>query len=178
MRCHPRSKRCTFYVRKLHVLREKDVPPVALGEFTPGSKNLGRSVTIRFSVMRAPKGRDFANFLGTTFEAELRAAGKFDPASALRLEGVLTESRASENFANGGASLGATITLRRAGTVILSKPYRVETRWQSDFIGAIAIPEAFRQYNALYAMLAKQVLSDPEFVKAAKGVSMSARTTP
>ena len=152
----------------LRVLREQAVPPIALCAFSSASKDLGRSVTIRVSVMHAPKGQDFADFLRNAFATDLRAAGTLDPASTLHLEGVLTESHVGEDFAKGGASLGATITLRRAGAVIFSKPYRVEARWNSDFIGAIAIPEAFRQYNALYATLVRQVFSDPAFLAAAK----------
>jgi hypothetical protein len=150
----------------LQILREKAVAPMAVGNFSPGSKGIGRSVTIRLSVMHAPKGRNFAEFLGESFRTELAAAGKLDPASSLRLEGILTDSRASEDLAKGGAALAAMITLSRSGRPIFSKPYRVEARWKSDFIGAIAIPEAFRQYNALYALLVRQVLSDPELLAA------------
>lgn len=152
----------------LRALRERAVPPLAVGAFTPASKEVGRSITIRLSVMHAPKGSNYAEFLGQTFATELKAAGTLDPASPLVVEGMLTESRASEDFAKGGASLGATITLRRAGAVVLQKPYRVETKWKSDFIGAIAIPDAFMQYNSLYALLVRQVLTDPEFLAAAK----------
>lgn len=152
----------------LQRLRENGVPPVALGSFTPGSKEIGRSVQIRLSTMKAPKGRNFAEFLGATFETELRAAGKLDPASPLKLEAVLVESHVDEDLAKGKAWLGATVTLRRAGAAVLTKHYREEARWKSDFIGAIAIPEAFRQYNALYALLVRQVLSDPELIAAAR----------
>lgn len=152
----------------LRALREREVPPLALGTFKPANKSIGRSVTVRLSVMHAPKGSNYAEFLGQTFATELRAAGTLDPASPLVLEGVLTESRASEDFAKGGASLGATITLKRAGKIVLEKPYRVEAKWKSDFIGAIAIPDAFMQYNSLYALLVRQVLTDPEFLAAAK----------
>lgn len=60
----------------LRVLRDQAVSPMALGSFTPASKAIGRSIAIRLSVMHAPKGRNFAEFLGATFETELRAAGK------------------------------------------------------------------------------------------------------
>lgn len=152
----------------LQVMREAGIPPMALGRFTRGPNGAGRSVTIRLSSMKAPKGADFAEFLGATFETELRAAGKLDPAAPVVIEGVLTESRVGEDFAKGGASLGAQIVLRRSGAVIFTREYRVDTRWQSDFIGAIAIPEAFRQYNSLYALLVRKVLSDPDFLAAAK----------
>jgi len=152
----------------VQVLREKAVPSLALGKFIPVSRDIGRSVAIRMSVMHAPKGQNFAEFLGASFETELKAAGKLNPSSPLRLQGVLTESHASEDLARGGASLAATITLTQSGKTVFSKPYRVETRWRSDFIGAIAIPEAFRQYNSLYALLVRQVLSDPGLITAAK----------
>lgn len=152
----------------LQLLREEAVPSLALGNFTAGSDEIGRGVRIRLSVMKAPKGRTFAEFLGSTFETELRAAGKLDPASPLRLDAVLTESHVGEDMAKGRAALGATVTLLRDSVPIFSKPYRVETRWDSDFIGAIAIPDAFRQYNSLYALLVRQVLSDPELLAATK----------
>ena len=91
-----------------------------------------------------------------------------DPASPLRLEGVLTQSTASEDMAKGQAALAVHITLTRAGKPVLAKDYRVESTWRSDFIGAIAIPEAQRQFNALFALLVRKVLTDPELIAAAR----------
>lgn len=152
----------------VRALRNQNVPPLALGPFTPASREVGRNIGIRLGVLHPPKGRNFAEFLGATFETELKAAGKLDPASPLRLSGVLTESRASEDIKKGGGSLGARIMLSRGGKTVFAKDYRVETTWRSDFIGALAIEEAFTQYNALYAALVRQALSDPEFVAAAR----------
>lgn len=152
----------------VRVLRNQGVPPMALGPFTPQSKEVGHTISIRLGVLHPPKGRNFAEFLGATFETELKAAGKLDSAAPLQLTGVLTESRASEDFKHGGGSLGARIMLVRAGRAVFAKDYRVEAKWHSDFIGALAINEAFDQCNALYAQLVRQTLSDPEFVAAAK----------
>lgn len=152
----------------VRVLRNQDVPPMALGPFTAASKEIGRSIGIRLGVLKPPKGRNFAEFLGATFETELKAAGKLDPASPLQLGGVLTESQASEDIKKGGGSLGARISLSRGGRIVFAKEYRVEAQWHSDFIGALAIEEAFQQYNALYAALVRKALSDPELVAAAK----------
>ena len=152
----------------VRVLRNQGVPPMALGPFTAASKEVGHNISIRLGILHPPKGRNFAEFLGATFETELKAAGKLDSTAPLHLSGVLTESRASEDFKHGGGSLGARISLDRAGRSVLAKDYRVEAKWHSDIIGALAIDEAFAQYNALYAALVRQALSDPEFVAAAK----------
>ena len=118
--------------------------------------------------MHPPKGRNFAEFLGATFEAELRVAGKFGSAAPLQRGGVLTECRASEDFKNGGGTLGARITLTRAGRLVFAKDYGGEAKRHSDLIGALAIEEALNQYTALYAALVRQALSDSDFVAAAK----------
>lgn len=152
----------------IRVLREQAVPPLALGSFVSGNKAIGRSISVRLGVLHAPKGRNFAQFLGSTFETELKAAGKLDPASRLRIDGVLTESRIAEDFKKGGGLLGARITLLRDGKPVFVRDYRAETKWNSDWIGAIAIEQAFNDYNGLYAQLVRKVLSDPEFVAAAK----------
>ncbi|MCW1403686.1 hypothetical protein OKA06_15755 [Novosphingobium sp. MW5] len=154
----------------IRVLREQAVPPLALGTFTSGNKAIGRSISVRLGVLHAPKGKTFAEFLGATFETELKAAGKLDPASPLRIDAVLNESRIDEDFKKGGGALGAKVTLLRGGRAVLAKDYRVDAKWGSDWIGAIAIDQAFTNYNGLYAQLVRKVLSDPEFVAAAKQV--------
>lgn len=155
-------------IETIRVLREQAVPPLALGSFVSGNKAIGRTIAVRLGVLHAPKGRNFAEFLGSTFETELKAAGKLDPASRLRIDGILTESRIAEDFKKGGGMLGARITLLRDGKAAFAKDYRVEAKWNSDWIGAIAIEQAFLDYNGLYAQLVRQVLADPEFVAAAK----------
>lgn len=150
----------------LQALRNAGVPPLALGGFSAGKGVSARSINIRGSTMSAPDGTDFPKFLSDVFASELRAAGKYDQASPLTLSGVLIESRAGENFATGTASLGATMTLSRQGLPVYSKAYRVENAWKSDFIGALAIPDAFRNYNSLYALLVRRILTDPEMLAA------------
>lgn len=155
-------------IETLQLLRQGGTPLIAIGDFAPASKDVGRKVAVRLSTMHAPKGKNFADFLAATFRAELGAAGKLDPGSALRLDGVLLESRLDEDIAKGRASLSARVILSRSTKAIFSKTYRVESYWKSDFIGATAIPEAFRQYNSLYALLVRKVLMDPAFSAAAR----------
>ena len=154
----------------LKLLRNGGMPPLSIGTFLDagGKIPIGRTINIRGSTMRPPKGGNFADFLRLSFEAELKAAGKYDSSSPIAISAKLTESRASENMSRGSAVLAAEFSVRRAGNVTFSKPYKVDTQWKSDFIGAIAIPEALRQYNALYPLLVRTVFSDPEFLQALK----------
>jgi hypothetical protein len=167
---HTRVDETPPSIETLKLMRAADIPQVALGPFTDagGKRPLARTVVIRGSTMKPPKGSNFAEFLKLSFESELKAAGKLDPAAGIVVTGRLTESRASENLSKGGAALAAEISVQRNGVPVFTRPYRIDTLWKSEFIGALAIPEAFRQYNTLYPLLVRQVFADPDFQKALK----------
>jgi hypothetical protein len=155
-------------IETVRLLRATDFPPVALGEFVlvPGPRVSASRVAIRGSTLRPPKGGTFATFLRDTMAAELAAAGRLNPSATVRIEARLTENRAGEDMAKGAARLSAIFRVVRAGRPPFDRSYDVENRWSSSFIGALAIPEAFNQYNALYGQLARKALSDPEFIAA------------
>lgn len=124
---------------------------------------MDRSIGIRASTLKPPNGGSFSAYLAECLAAELRAAGKYDVASDIEIRGLLTESRVSSGVGVGEASLGATFTVSRRGLVLYEKALRVDSVWQSNFIGAIAIPEAMNQYTALYAKLIGALMADEAF---------------
>jgi hypothetical protein len=152
------------------LIRDAQLPPMALGDFgIAGDPAIGsRSIAIRGSTMRPPKGGTFATFLKETIQSQLVAAGCYDPGAPVRVAAQLTQNTAGENMASGKAVLAARFTVTRDLKPVFERVYEVENRWKSEFIGAIAIPEAFAQYNALYGQLVTKVLSDPEFAAALK----------
>jgi hypothetical protein len=139
---------------------------VATGNFGLASPSVGAAINIRGSTMHPPKGQSFADVLEQAIAAQLRAAGRFDATAPIRITGLLTGSRAGEDLAHGHATLVADIVVMRGGTRLFARRYDVVTSWDSSFLGAIAIPEAFRQYNALYDQLSRKILSDPDLIAA------------
>lgn len=147
-------------------VRSPDVPPMQVGEFVlaPGMPaNMDRSITIRASTLRPPKGESFSKYLGDCLATELRAAGKLGSSAGISIRGVLTESKVSSGVSVGEASLGATFIAERNGKIVYRKQLRVSSIWESNFIGAIAIPEAMNQYTALYSRLVGALLADNDF---------------
>ena len=116
--------------------------------------------------MGPPIGKDFSSFLKQTMMAELVAAGRFDENSPVSISAEMTKNGAGEDISKGHAQIAATFTITQNGTIVFSRSYEAENHWKSDFIGAIAIPEAFQQYNELYGQIVRRALSDPEFVLA------------
>jgi hypothetical protein len=150
------------------LIRSNSIPSVTLGSFTvsPGQAAFAKRINIRGSSMGPPKGADFAAFLKQTLETQLVAAGKYDAASPVSISAEMTKNRAGENMSKGSAQIAATFTVTHGADIRFSRTYEVENLWKSEFIGAIAIPEAFRQYNELYGQLVQKVLADPEFIAA------------
>jgi hypothetical protein len=155
-------------IATVKLIRAANFPAVALGDFSvsPGQAAFAKRINIRGSSMGPPKGEDFATFLKQTLETQLVAAGKYDSTSPVSISAEMIKNRAGENMSKGSAQIAATFTVKRGTEQRFSRTYEVENLWKSEFIGALAVPEAFRQYNELYGQLVQKLLADPEFAAA------------
>jgi len=163
----------TATLDNIQALRAGGVAPMTVGSFTPGPgapTEMDQSITVRAGIQPAPEG-SFAKYLGDTIAAELKGAGRFDPGSTLIVSGVVTNTHVDSGMPAGTAqaALGAHFTLMRAGKVVFDKTLSVDSTWDSNFIGAVAIPDAINHYTDLFQKLAGKLFSDPDFVAAAKG---------
>lgn len=157
-------------MQSMNALRGSILPAMQVGEFAlaPGKPaNMDKSVTMRSVVMNSPDGDSLAQYLGKTVEADLRAGGKLDAKSPFVIKGLLTDSQVDAGIGTGSASLAATFSLLKDAHVIFKKDLTASSKWDSSFIGAIAIPEATKQYSALYEKLASELFADKDFVAAA-----------
>jgi hypothetical protein len=145
-----------------------DMTPLSVGPVTaaPVDAMFDRSIAIRGSTMTPPTGR-FSTYLRDVLIAELRTAGRYDPASPLQVSAVLTENRVTEDFKRGGGVEAATFRLTRNGVTLFEQPIRAEVQWSSSFIGAVAIPAAFRTHAALSNTLVANLFANPGFRAAA-----------
>lgn len=149
-------------LESLRLLQNPSYPAFAVGDFfvAPSFAGDRASVTVRFNTRVPPNGQSFASYLKTSIVSELKAAGKYDPSATTVIAGELTESRLD----GGGSSvLGARITVTRSGRKIYEKVLREESRWETSFLGEVAIPEAFNQYTTLYSKLIAQLFQDGAF---------------
>lgn len=147
-------------------LRAANAPALALGEFGPGpevSEQRDRSVAFRADSLEPPAGGTFSGYLRGTIAAELAGAGKLDPNSPFVLSGLLTRSEVSTTGSASRATLGAQFRVTRAGVVVYEEEHVVSDEWPSQFLGAIAIPEAQNHYTGLYPRVFGALLADEEF---------------
>lgn len=153
----------------VQVLRGGGIPAMRVGTFAlaPGrSASMDKGVIIRSVNLTSPDGGSFANYLGKALETDLRAAGKYDESSVLVVQGLLTDSDVNAGIVTGDGVLGARFSLLRSGNPIFEKEITVRSKWDSSYLGPVAIPAAVNQYSALYDKLVLQLLTDDDFKRA------------
>ena len=150
----------------LSTLRAANLAPAKAGAFVlaPG-KPAAMDTTLdglRGSSVE-PQNGSFANSLREELVVDLKAAGLYDEASNTVITGQLTDSQVDAAIGTGTGRLGAHFTVTRDGKSVYDKTLVVDAKWDSSFVGAIALPAAINQYTALYKALAGKLFADADF---------------
>ena len=153
----------------LSTLRGANLAPARTGAFVlaPGKP---ASLDTTLDGLRGssvePANGSFAKTLREQLVVELKAAGLYDEASNTVITGELTDSQVDAAIGTGTARLGAHFVVTRDGKPVYDKAIVVDAKWDSSFVGAIALPAAINQYTALFKTLAGKLFADPDFLKA------------
>lgn len=126
------------------------------------------SVLVRNNPIRSPSG-SLSGHLQQALNSELQAAGLLQSDATQRLHAhIRSTDLNSALFGQGRGHLQVDFELRRGQAVAYSSSKRVEHVWDSNFIGAIAIPRAANAYNTLVRKLLAELYADPAFIAALK----------
>jgi len=154
----------------LERLRGSNLAPMQAGKFAlaPGKPpEMDRSLSgLRGNSLTPAKG-SFAQLLKDTFIVEMTAAGLYDAAAPVIVEADLTDSQVDAAIGTGTGRLAARFRVQRNGQKVYDKELAVSATWESSFMGAVAIPAAMNQYQAMYKSLVLKLIDDPEFRRAA-----------
>lgn len=143
---------------------------LAVGEFklAPGAKpGIDRSVSSRGSTA-SPKEGSFSDYLKAALTSDLKASGLYDPSAPVSIQGQLVDAQLDTGVSTGKALISAHFQVINSGQTVFDKTLKDEHTWDSSFIGAVAIPRAFNEYQAGYTNLLDQLYKDPEFLKACR----------
>lgn len=145
-------------------LRAANMAPANVGAFKADAKlaSADKGTTIRGNPIGAPGG-SFAQYLGDSLKVELQSAGLLDPASSTVITGTLTESEVNGDIGTGTAKLGARFVVTRGNMVRYDNEMKVDSSWESSFMGATAIPLAAGHYEGMYRKLVNKLLDDAAF---------------
>lgn len=140
---------------------------VRVGEFDAAPGVSDARLSVRGSAMTAGGDGRYSSYLRDALATELRSAGRFDPSGATVVSGTLLRNELNGGGSRtGNARLGARFVVRRGDTVVYDRNLEAEHRWDSSFIGAIAIPTAMDNYATGVQKLLQVLFLDPDFERA------------
>jgi len=149
-------------------LQEAKVQAVKVGEFTADKAAANASIGLRASTM-VPKQGTFAQYLADAVKNELELVKLYSAASGTEITGVLIRNEMNTGLAvTGDGLIEAKFVVQRDGKVRFDKTLTAKIQWDTNFVGAVAIPRAQQEYPRLVQTLIAQLFSEPDFVAALK----------
>lgn len=147
-------------------LRAANAQAVATGEFTaaPGkAAQADRGLSIRGSNSISPTQGSFALQLRDQLAADLKAAGLGAPGAKVVVSAVVTDNQLEAGLSKGIGRLAARFRVHRDGQQVFDKELVAASEWEPSFMAAVAVPDAFNRYGALYQALVGKLIDDPDF---------------
>lgn len=135
---------------------------VTVKEGLPG----GAALQIRANTMVSPVGANFGDYIASALRQELDLAKMFNAQSGLEISGVLLRNNIDAGgFSTNAGQIEVRFVVKRGEQVRFNKVKSIEYKWESSFVGAIAIPLAMNNYPVMVQKLIGSLASDPDFVQ-------------
>lgn len=123
-------------------------------------------ITLRGASMASPAGT-FTKYLEQALIRDLQEIGALDAAASTRLDSLVLKNDIDvSGLSTGTGVMEVEIGITRSGVTRLKKTYLANTRFESSFAAAVAVPKGQNEYANLVRALLKQVYADPEFINA------------
>jgi hypothetical protein len=150
-------------------LRSADLAPARIGAITKDEKAKEDvdHVTLRGGALQSPYG-SYTAYLREALQEEFEDARLLDANSQIEVAGVLLKNTVDTGVSTGSAEVSARLNVKRAGTVVYEDTKSAHIEWDSNFVGAIAIPRANENYPKALQKLLGEFYADPKFLAALK----------
>jgi len=162
-------------------LRDAGIDKVSVGNFTLAAgkdKDIDKAVTARGSPISVEGGGSFSGFLRQALINDLTSASRYDAAAATVIEGELFENTLSAaGSKNASAKLAVRFVVKRNGDTRYDKQIRQDAKWESSFVGAIAIPDAINHFSEQFRLILLRLYRDPEFLKSLRSEAAKVATS-
>jgi hypothetical protein len=146
---------------------------LGVGKFSAAAGVNNHSLAVRASELTGGSDGTFSTYLHDAIVVELQTSGRYDASSPLQISGVLTRNELSSGVGTGTAAVGAEFALLRNNEVCFKKTLVAEHKWDSSFIGAVAIPAAFTNYPTTVQKLLGELFADSDFIAAVRAATPS-----
>jgi hypothetical protein len=152
-------------------LKAAGAQAMTTGEFKPApgkATDADKGLSVRGSNSISPAKGSFALQLRDQLTADLKAAGLEAAGAKVVISAVVTDNQFEVGVSQGKARLAARFQVRRDGQLAFDKELVAASQWEASFMAAVAVPDGFNRYGALYQQLVGQLIDDPQFRAAVK----------
>jgi hypothetical protein len=148
-------------------LREAQLAKVNVGTISkdPGAKRDVDKVMARAMHVESAYG-SYTAYLREALASEFEHADLLDPASAVRIDGVLLRNELGGESGKENVIVEAELTVTRDGVAVYKGRQTGKMAWASVYPGDVAIPRAISNYQAGVQRLIAAFIADPAFVTA------------
>jgi hypothetical protein len=116
--------------------------------------------------LKSPSG-SYAKYLEDAIKSDLTDANLLDQTSLFQLSALLLYNDIDiSGFSNGIGKIEAKFSMNRSGNTVFDKSIATDTRFESSFVGAVAIPKGQSEYPNLVRALLIKLYTDQEFLNA------------
>lgn len=153
-------------------LRGAEIPAMNAGKFALAAgkpASIDKRVTVRGSPITVEGGRTFSEHLKATLISDLTAAGKYDAAAPVVIEGELTDNTLNAaGTRTAEAFMAVRFRVLRGDKAVYDRRIEQPATWPSSFVGMVAIPDAINHFTEQFRLVLLKLYRDPEFLSAVK----------
>jgi hypothetical protein len=148
-------------------LKHSKLDKAALGKVQPDdAKAKVNQISLRGANLTAGDVT-FAGYLERAMKNDLQEAGMYDSNAARRIDIVLLQNDMDvSGFSEGVGRIEIELSITTSGTTVLRKKYATSIKFESSFIGAVAIPKGQTEYPNLVRALLSVIYRDQAFSQA------------
>jgi PBP1b-binding outer membrane lipoprotein LpoB len=145
-------------------IKQANVDKITVEEIK-SSKKLD-SISLRGNQLKPASG-SFGKYISSAIIEELKLANKYHSLSAKVVSGELVANDLDiTGFSTGTGTVEVRFIVTENNKLIFEKNIQANSRFESSFMGAVAISNAQSSYDDLIQILIKQLFEDQEFLSA------------
>lgn len=126
------------------------------------------NISLRASSLKSASGT-FSKYIENALISDLSEMGLYDTSSSSSIGvTVLKNDIDISGLSEGSGILEGLVQVKRSQKTVLEKRYSATTKFESSFVGAVAIPKGQQEYPNLVRAFLQKIYADPEFKQAIK----------
>jgi hypothetical protein len=151
-------------IDNVQLIKKANLDVLAVQEIK-SSKKLD-SISLRGTQLKPASGT-FGTYISNAIIEELKLAKKYQSISSKVISGELVANDLDVvGFSTGNGTVEVRFIITENNDVIYEKNIKANNRFDSSFMGAVAITNAQNSYDDLIQILIKQLFEDPDFLSA------------